>query len=284
MNFGVLNLNWDKILDKSLILLIILVSSVVLLKLGHSFINRFIVPYGKKLSLKENRVETLRTILKSLWSYFIYITAFLTIIAQVFENTGFAKTLLTGAGILGLAVSFGAQSLVKDVISGFFILMEDQFAVGDYVTIGQTSGIVEELGLRVTKLRDFTGELHIIPNGSITMVTNKTRGPQRALVDVRVAYEEDVEKVHQVLEKVCQQIKEKYGELIYEGPKVLGIVNFGPSEMVFRVIAKVKPMEQWNIEWELRKAIKEAFDAEGIEIPYPRRVYITREEREMDNG
>ncbi|GAV25158.1 mechanosensitive ion channel protein MscS [Carboxydothermus islandicus] len=284
MNFGVLNLNWDKILDKSLILLIILVSSVVLLKLGHSFINRFIVPYGKKLKLKESRVETLRTILKSLWSYFIYITAFLTIIAQVFENTGFAKTLLTGAGILGLAVSFGAQSLVKDVISGFFILMEDQFAVGDYVTIGQTSGIVEELGLRVTKLRDFTGELHIIPNGSITMVTNKTRGPQRALVDVGVAYEEDVEKVHQVLEKVCQQIKEKYGELIYEGPKVLGIVNFGPSEMVFRVIAKVKPMEQWNIEWELRKAIKEAFDAEGIEIPYPRRVYITREEREMDNG
>ncbi|GAV22064.1 mechanosensitive ion channel family protein [Carboxydothermus pertinax] len=284
MNFGLLNLNWDKILDKSLILLIILVSSVVLLKLGHSFINRFIVPYGKKLSLKENRVETLRTILKSLWSYFIYITAFLTIIAQVFENTGFAKTLLTGAGILGLAVSFGAQSLVKDVISGFFILMEDQFAVGDYVTIGQTSGIVEELGLRVTKLRDFTGELHIIPNGSITMVTNKTRGPQRALVDVGVAYEEDVEKVNRVLERVCQQIKEKYGELIYEGPKVLGIVNFGPSEMVFRVIAKVKPMEQWNIEWELRKAIKEAFDAEGIEIPYPRRVYITREEREMDNG
>ncbi|ABB16217.1 MULTISPECIES: mechanosensitive ion channel family protein [Carboxydothermus] len=284
MNFGLLNLNWDKILDKSLILLIILVSSVVLLKLGHSFINRFIVPYGKKLSLKENRVETLRTILKSLWSYFIYITAFLTIIAQVFENTGFAKTLLTGAGILGLAVSFGAQNLVKDVISGFFILMEDQFAVGDYVTIGQTSGIVEELGLRVTKLRDFTGELHIIPNGSITMVTNKTRGPQRALVDVGVAYEEDVEKVNRVLERVCQQIKEKYGELIYEGPKVLGIVNFGPSEMVFRVIAKVKPMEQWNIEWELRKAIKEAFDAEGIEIPYPRRVYITREEREMDNG
>jgi len=284
VSFGILSFNWDKIFDKSIILLIILASSVILLKLGHSFINHFIVPYGKKLNLKENRVETLRSILKSLWNYFIYITAFLTILAQVFENTGFAKTLLTGAGILGLAVSFGAQSLVKDVISGFFILMEDQFAVGDYVTIGQTSGIVEELGLRVTKLRDFTGELHIIPNGNITIVTNKTRGPQRALVDVGVAYEEDVEKVNQVLEKVCQQIKEKYGELIFEGPKVLGIVNFGPQEMVFRVVAKVKPMEQWTIEWELRKAIKEAFNAEGIEIPYPKRVFITREEREMENG
>lgn len=165
------------------------------------------------------------------------------------------SSILATAGIGGLAIGFGAQSLVKDIITGFFILFEDQFSVGgDYVKIGEYEGIVEELGVRVTKIRAFSGgELHIIPNSNIQTVTNRARGGNmRALVVVTVAYEEDIEKVSRVLNEVCNEIR-KSNESIVEGPNLIGLSNLGEYGMDFTIVARTKSMEQWGVEREIRK-------------------------------
>ena len=184
-------------------------------------------------------------------------------------------SILATAGIGGLAIGFGAQSLVKDIITGFFILFEDQFSVGDYVKIGEYEGIVEELGVRVTKIRAFSGELHIIPNSNIEIVTNRARGNMRALVVITVAYEENMEKVSRVLNEVCNEVK-KDNENIVEGPNLIGLSNLGEYGMDFTIIAKTIPMEQWGVEREIRKKVKESFDRENIEIPYPKMVIQER--------
>src|SRR5690606_22591446 len=160
----------------------------------------------------------------------------------------------------------GAQSLVKDIITGFFILFEDQFSVGDYVKIGEYEGIVEELGVRVTKIRDFSGELHIIPNNNIGTVTNRARGAMRALVKVNVAYEEDINRVINVLNEVCKDIRKAHDNIV-DGPNILGISDLGEYGIELTIVAKTNPMEQWGIEREIRKRVKEAFDRENIEIP-----------------
>jgi small conductance mechanosensitive channel len=160
------------------------------------------------------------------------------------------------------------------VITGFFILLEDQYSVGEYVTTGNFSGFVEEIGLRVTKLRDWGGEYHIVPNGQITAITNFSRGSMRALVDVGIAYEQDIGRALEVMQRIAQGFREEMSDIIVEGPEVLGVIALGPSEVVIRTIAKVKPMEQWRVERELRKRFKETFEREGIEIPYQRLVVI----------
>ena len=180
-------------------------------------------------------------------------------------------SILATAGIGGIAIGFGAQSLVKDIITGFFIFFEDQYSVGDLVQIGVFQGNVEELGLRVTKLRDFSGELHIIPNSNIQIVTNKTRGPMRALVKISIAYEENINHVVSILEKVCEEIKQA-NESILEGPSVLAVSNLGEYGVDITIVAKTNPGEQWAAEREIRKSVKEAFDRENIEIPYPKRI------------
>ena len=193
---------------------------------------------------------------------------------MILEELGVkTASLLAGAGIVGLAIGFGAQNLVRDIISGFFIIFEHQFSVGDYINAAGLSGRVEEVGLRMTKLRDWGGELHIIPNGEITQVTNYARGSMRAMVDVRVAYEEDLERVLEVMRQVCQQVAQDF-PVITEGPAVLGVVDLGESEVQIRVVAHTLAFEQWEIERELRKRFKQAFDREGIQVPYPRRTVI----------
>lgn len=222
--------------------------------------------------LDEKRAATLATLLKSVLFYSVFFIAGMVVLETVF--TVDTKALLAGAGVLGLAVGFGAQSLVRDVITGFFIIFENQYAVGDYVTIGKFSGVVEEMGLRVTKIRDLTGELHIIPNGEIKEVSNKSRGPIVALVDVSVAYEENIDKALDILRDASRELAEKMADVITEGPNVLGVTNLGPSEVVIRVSAKTVPMEQWKVEREMRRYFKTALDQAGIEIPYPRRVFV----------
>lgn len=216
-------------------------------------------------SMTMSRANTLGEILKSVIKYILYFIAMITIL-DMFINTA---SILATAGIGGVAIGFGAQSLVKDMITGFFILLEDQYALGDYIKIGNFEGIVEELGVRVTKLRDFSGELHIIPNGNIQVVTNRTRGAMRALVEVEIAYEEDVDRAIRVLERMCLTIKES-NDTILEGPTLLGITDLAEYGVKFRIIAKTQPMDQWSLEREIRKKVKETLDKENIEIPYPR--------------
>jgi moderate conductance mechanosensitive channel len=178
--------------------------------------------------------------------------------------------LLAGAGIIGLAVGFGAQSLVKDVVTGFFILLEDQYGVGDNVAINQiAAGKVEVLTLRVTGLRDLDGTLNFIANGDITHVANRSKDWARAVIDVRVAYREEPERVRAVLDRVAKQAKEhpELGRMLYSVPEVLGVEALGDYEVIWRVIAETKPARQWEVARRLREQITVAFDEEGIEIP-----------------
>lgn len=246
------------------------------IKLGDAIINKVFKPRDNKLYPDERRILTIKTLSKSILRYAVYFVVGFTILGQLADLAQTdPKGFLAGAGILGVALGFGAQSLVKDVITGFFIILENQYAVGEYITTGNFSGFVEEIGLRVTKLRDWGGEYHIIPNGQINTVTNFSRGSMRAVVEVGIAYEEEVDRALEVMNRVAESVRREMQNVIVEGPEVLGVVNFGPSEVIIRTVAKTKPMEQWQVERELRKRFKEAFDREGIEIPYPRRVIIS---------
>lgn len=253
------------IFGKAIKVIILLIVVKIVLKILNALIDRTIAKRVKTMSIKEERkIKTLMAVFRNILKYILYFIAIVIILDIFGVNT---SSILATAGIGGLAISFGAQSLVKDIITGFFILFEDQYSVGDYVIIGDYTGIVEEVGVRVTKLKDFSGELHIIPNGQITVVTNMGRGPMRSSVVVRIAYEEDIDKAIKVIEEVLDKIK-KANDSIIEGPSVLGVTSLGDSGVDITIVAKTKPMEQWALERQIRKAVKEAFDEEGIEIPY----------------
>ncbi|AET70981.1 small-conductance mechanosensitive channel [Desulfosporosinus orientis DSM 765] len=219
---------------------------------------------GKRL-LNERKASTMFSLLRSLLFYLISFTAILHVLKHLFNfDTG---TLLASASVLGVALGFGSQSLVKDIIGGFFILFEDQFSVGEYVQAGQFSGVVEETGIRATHLRDWGGELHIIPNGSITAVTNFSRGKMRALVDILIPYDEDLERAMKVMHSVCEKVSEEFGEKIIDKPTVQGVIQFGERNAILRVVGYTQPNEQWGLERELRRQIHSAFLKEGIRTP-----------------
>jgi small conductance mechanosensitive channel len=185
--------------------------------------------------------------------------------------------LLAGVGVIGLAVGFGAQNLVKDVVNGFFILLEDQYGVGDNVEINQVAaGKVEQLTLRVTGLRALDGTLHFIANSNITHVANRSKDWARAVIDVGVAYKEDPARVRAVLEEVADRAAKEGGQL-YGAPEILGVEMLGEYEVVWRMMADTKPGRQWEVARQLRERIKVAFDEGGIEIPYPHQVTIAAE-------
>ncbi len=260
--------------------LIIFLLARLALRFGYSVIQRLFNRDTDAASpLPGSKAKTLAALLYSVWRYVIYAAAAVLILTELaIVEMG---PILAGAGVIGLAVGFGAQSLVRDVIAGFFIVLEDQFSVGDYITVGNFTGTVEELGLRITKIRDFSGELHIIPNGKIEAVTNRTRGSMRAQVDVSVAYEEDIDQVLAVLEDLSRRFREERPEVV-EGPVVLGVIDLEDSGVVVRIIARTVPMTQWKVERDLRRAVKKELEAHGIEIPYPRRVIYSRQEKKED--
>ena len=181
--------------------------------------------------------------------------------------------ILASAGIAGLAVGFGAQSLVKDVITGFFILLEDQYGVGDLVEIGDKSGTVEKMNLRITQLRNLDGSLVTIPNGSVAMVSNHSKEWARALVDVNVTLESDVDRALSLMLEAGMTLHADWPHLLIEAPVVVGVQNFAESAVTLRVMVKTAPLEQWVVAREWRRRIKAAFDREGIDIAVPHRVY-----------
>ncbi|MGE0593882.1 MAG: mechanosensitive ion channel family protein [Vicinamibacterales bacterium] len=178
---------------------------------------------------------------------------------------------LTGAGILGLAVGFGAQTLVKDLISGFFLILENQVRVGDVAVINGTGGLVEAIKLRTIVLRDLEGTVHVFPNGSITTLANKTKDYSYALLEIGVAYKEDTDAVVVVLKEVAAtlQTDPEWGVNVLEPLEVLGVDAFADSAVTIKIRLKTVPLQQWAVARELRRRIKKAFDAKGIEIPFP---------------
>jgi small-conductance mechanosensitive channel len=256
------------------IIAIFVLSSVFLKIVKLALHNVFKVRQKASLRISERREATLLRLLDNVVTYVVYFIA----IIMILDTLGVeVKAILAGAGIVGLAVGFGAQSLVKDIITGFFIIFEDQFSVGDYVRIGNFEGYVEEIGLRTTKIKSWTGEVHILPNGSINQVTNFSLNNSIAVVDVSIAYEGDIERAENVIRELLAELPAKYEDMV-KAPELLGIQNFGQSEIVLRVTCETKPMRHWFIARALRKEIKLRLDEHGIEIPFPRLVLYNRQE------
>jgi small conductance mechanosensitive channel len=249
------------------------------LKLLLRRIERSIEPAeGGLLSVQEQRAKTLLSLVRSIGIVVIIVLVFFMVLGALGINLG---PLLAGAGVIGLAVSFGAQSLVKDVISGLFILFENQYGVGDVIRLDATvSGAVERMTLRVVVLRDVHGVVHIVPNGEIKRVSNLTRTWARAVLDVGVAYKEDADRVMEVLREVGRELQEdpEWKHYLVEEVSVPGIESFGESSVNIRVMAKTVPLKQWDVARELRRRIKRRFDEEGIEIPFPQRTYHIQDE------
>lgn len=236
-----------------------------------------IFKFSPKFKMDDKKSNTLSSLMKSIVRYTIYIIMAISILNVMDIPT---QSILAAAGLGGLALGFGAQNLVKDVISGFFILFEDQYAVGDYVTIGSATGDVEDIGLRITKIRSFNGDLHIIPNGEIKTVINHSRGNSLAIIDIGVAYEEDSDKAINILKDIGERYYESNRDRVVEPPEVLGIISLGDSDVKIRMIVRTASLKHWSVEREIRKEVKEAFIKENIEIPYPRIVYINRTDKE----
>nr|WP_307439545.1 mechanosensitive ion channel family protein [Bacillus sp. V2I10] len=253
----------------------IMILSTILIRVGNAVIGKFFLLRTKSpLRISERRENTLVKLLDNILTYLVYFVALLMIL----ETLSFdVKALLAGAGIVGLAVGFGAQNLVRDIITGFFIIFEDQFSVGDMIRVGQFEGTVEEIGLRTTKIKSWTGEINILPNGNITEVTNFSVNNSVAFVDVSIAYEGDIPKAERVIEDLLLELPDKYEEMVAP-PELLGVQNLGPSEVVLRVVSEVLPMKHFHISRVLRKEIKMRLDEHGIEIPYPRMVMYTRQD------
>jgi small-conductance mechanosensitive channel len=251
---------------------IIIVLGRISILLLNSLMMKFFKLYPR-FRQDESKASTLSGILKSIVKYTVYVIVMISVL-NVFDIP--TAPLLATAGLGGIAIGFGAQSLVKDVFTGFFILFEDQYGVGDYVTIGSMTGTVEDIGLRITKLRSFNGDLHIIPNGEIKMVTNHSKGNSLAIVDVGITYETDAEKAMAILREVTEKYFKSAPEAVVAKPEVLGINKFNESEFIIRTIARTKPLMHWRVERELRKHILAAFRAQNIEIPYQKRVVISK--------
>ena len=222
----------------------------------------------------KKRLETLSQLGRTVAMLSIVIVAAMVVLDQMGIKLG---PVLAAAGIVGLAVGFGAQSLVKDVISGMFILIENQFNIGDWIDAGGVSGIVERSNLRVTVLRDLDGKVHFVPNGQVSVVSNHTKEWSQAVLNIGVAYREDTDHVTEVLKEVGKELRNdpKFNSKILEPVKVLGVQAFDDSAVTIRVLIKTRPLEQWGIAREYRKRVKKVFDAQGIEIPFPHRtVYM----------
>ncbi|NNC91433.1 MAG: mechanosensitive ion channel family protein [Acidimicrobiia bacterium] len=231
---------------------------------------------ARALALKESsarsaqRTRTLGNVMLSLASIIIYTIAGLMALAEFDINLG---PLIASAGIVGIALGFGAQSLVKDFLSGIFMLVEDQYGVGDVIDVGDAAGVVEAVNLRTTQLRDVHGTLWHVPNGEIRRVANKSQEWARTVLDVEVAYDTDIASAMAVIKRVADEVWEEAPEnaTILEEPEIWGVEAFGASAIAIRLAMKVEPAEQWATARLVRGRLKEALDAEGIEIPFPQR-------------
>jgi small-conductance mechanosensitive channel len=213
----------------------------------------------------EQRIDALSSVLRSVVAFVIWLVALLMCLGEVGIDLA---PLLAGAGVLGVAIGFGSQSLVRDFLSGMFILVEDQFGVGDIVDLGEASGTVEAVSLRTTRLRAVDGTVWHMPNGEITRVGNMSQHWSRALLDVEVAYDTDLEHARGVIKRVADELWQEDTSVLDE-PEMWGVEQLGAHGVVLRLVVKTTPSAQWKVSRELRQRIKAAFDEEGIEIPFP---------------
>jgi moderate conductance mechanosensitive channel len=231
---------------------------------------------------REQRAQTIGSVLRSIVSLVVFGVA----LTMMLSELGFdLAPVIASAGIIGIAVGFGAQNLVRDFLSGIFMILEDQYGVGDIIDAGEASGTVEAVALRTTRLRDVEGVVWHIRNGEILRVGNKSQGWSRALIDVPVAYDADVGRVSEVIKAVADGVWQdpQYSEMVLDEPDLWGLERFDADSLALRLVVKTAPLQQWKVGRVLRRRIKEAFDAEGIEIPFPQRSIWIRTEGAADS-
>ncbi len=245
---------------------------------------------GESAEEIEKRTHTLIRLLRQGIIILLWVVVALVILRDLGVEIG---PILASAGIVGIAVGFGAQNLVRDVISGFFMIIEDQIRVGDIAVINGTGGLVESINFRTTVLRDLSGVVHVFPNGTITTLLNMTHEWSAHIFDIGVAYKEDIDRVIEVLTSVGTEMRKDayFGPLIIEDIEVFGLNEFADSAQIIKGRIKTRPIKQWEVGREFKRRVKQAFDREGIEIPFPHRSiyfgeaskpFVTRMEAETE--
>jgi small conductance mechanosensitive channel len=261
-------INWATI--SGVQILIILVVTFIALMAVKVFSKHLVSLLVKKKDDEEffKRTQTFSTIVRYVLDIAILFVAVILILKEFGVDFG---PILAAAGIAGLAIGFGAQSLVKDVISGLFILIEDQIRVGDVIQISGKSGVVEQISLRTTTLRDLGGNVHYVPNGQIDSVTNMTKEYSRYVFDIGVAYREDADEVMNVIKEVDEELRKDpaFKDEILEPIEVLGLDEFADSALIIKARTTTKPIKQWYVGREFKRRLKKKFDEKGIEIPFP---------------
>ena len=264
-------------------IVVICVLLVILLRVSRHFVERAIKlslrPRGRD-PLQDLMIAKRQTTLIKLFQAVASVTLVVLAVLMVFQEIGFAVgPILASAGIAGVAIGFGAQSLVKDIITGSFVILEQQFSVGDVIQVGNLSGGVEELNLRTVVLRAADGSVHIIPHGEIKQVTVLTRDWSRLVLDIDIAYDADIDTACGLMKKVLDDYAAANGDVVLEAPEVLGVQNLGENSVQLRAQMKVLPGKQWAAGRELRASIKKALDEAGIEIPFPQRTLWVRRQK-----
>ncbi len=226
---------------------------------------------------RESRASSISAVVGSTITVLIWVIALIMVVGELGIELG---PLVAGAGIAGVALGFGAQSLVKDCIAGLFMLIEDQYGIGDVVDLGEATGVVEEVTLRTTVLRGLDGTVWHVPNGEVQRVGNKSQLWSVAVVDVDVAYDSDLEEARRVMLETAQEVcsSEEWSELVLEEPTVLGVEALAADGITMRMTVKTTPGTQWALQRALREALKRSMDRVGIEIPFPQRTVWMRSE------
>ena len=248
----------------------ILIAAWIIIAVLHRAIRAFRIRIASRLDDRESvkRAETLGRVFRYLASVTVALIAVMLVLSEIGISVA---PILGAAGVVGLAIGFGAQSLVKDYFTGFFLLLENQIRQGDVVKVGDHAGLVEEVTLRFIRLRDYDGNVHFVPNGSVTTVVNMSRGFAQAVIDIGVAYRENVDEVMQVMKDVGREMRSdaSFAARLLDDLDMAGIERLDDSSVVVRCRFKCAPLEQWAVRREFLRRAKQAFDARGIEIPYP---------------
>jgi small conductance mechanosensitive channel len=262
--------HWTPATLTGLRVLIIVVAAWIVI----AVLQRLIRMFRERLARRFDDPEALKraTTLGQVFRYVVAVVVSLIAGMLVLGELGVSVAPILGAaGVVGIAVGFGAQSLVKDYFTGFFILLENQIRQGDVVQVADKSGLVEEITLRYVRLRDYDGNVHYVPNGLVTTVTNMSRGFAQSVIDVGIAYREDVDEAFEVMRAVAAELRADavFAPRILDEIEIAGVEKWADSAVVLRCRFKVAPLEQWNVRREFLRRLKQAFDARGIEIPFP---------------
>jgi small conductance mechanosensitive channel len=283
------NITWDTIIKSGLRISLLLLFAWFAMKLLQKFLQRLeqhlikkSEDEGEPLSESEKRIETIIRLIKQACLLALWLTLGLVILKELGVEVG---PIIASAGVVGLAVGFGAQNLVRDFISGFFIIVENQIRVGDVAILNGTGGLVEKINFRTTVLRDLGGVVHIFPNGTITTLSNLTNEWSAYVFDIGVAYKENTDHVIEIMKEVGKSMQEdeKFGKNILEGLDIFGVDKFGDSSIIIKGRIKTKPIKQWEVGREFLRRVKYAFDENNIEIPFPHRsIYFGEKSKPFD--